>query len=307
MEEKSSVLVFSEEVAEARASGKPLVALESTIIAHGMPYPENLSTALRVEAAVREVGAVPATIAVLNGKLKVGLEKKEIEFLAQSRDVLKASRRDLPIVFLKGGNASTTVSATMIAASFAGIKLFASGGMGGVHRGAQESFDISADLPEIGRTNIGVVSSGVKAILDIGLTLEYLETLGVPVIGFGTDEFPAFYTRESGFKVDRRLDTAKECAELLSIKWKCGLDGGVLIANPAPKEYAMERSVVEEVVEKAVADAKREGFRGKALTPYLLSRIKDLTEGESLAANVELVLCNARLAAEIAKELKALD
>jgi len=306
MMKSSPDLSFSEETAEARASGRPLVALESTIIAHGMPYPDNLSTALRAEEEVRKAGAVPATIAVVGGRLRVGLERKDIEFLATSREVVKASRRDLPGVMLAGGNASTTVASTMFIAARAGISVFATGGMGGVHRGAQESFDISADLPELGRTNIALVSSGVKAILDIGLTLEYLETLGVPVVGYGTDEFPAFYTRQSGFRVDLRLDSPAECARLLALKWRSGLEGGVLVANPVPEEYAMERELVEAAVEEAVAEAEREGVRGKELTPFLLARIKDITEGRSLAANTELVFSNARLASAIAKEFTAL-
>lgn len=305
MRESPADLAFSEEAAEALASGRPLVALESTIIAHGMPYPDNLSVALRAEEEVRKAGAVPATIAVLGGRLRVGLERKDIEFLATSRGVVKASRRDLPGVLLTGGNASTTVASTMFIAARAGIRVFATGGMGGVHRGARESFDVSADLPELARTNIALVSSGVKAILDIGLTLEYLETLGVPVVGYGTDEFPAFYTRESGFRVDLRLDSPAECARLLALKWRNGLEGGVLIANPVPREFAMEREAVESAVEKAVADAEREGVRGKELTPFLLARIKDVTGGRSLAANAELVFSNARLASAIAKELAA--
>ncbi len=305
MKESFSDLVFSEEASEALASGRPLVALESTIIAHGMPYPDNLSVALRAEEEVRKAGAVPATVAVLGGRFRVGLERKDIEFLATSRGVAKASRRDLPGVLLAGGNASTTVASTMFIAARAGIRVFATGGMGGVHRGATESFDISADLPELARTNIALVSSGVKAILDIGLTLEYLETLGVPVVGYRTDEFPAFYTRESGFRVDLRLDSPAECAKLLALKWRSGLEGGVLIANPVPGEFAMEREAVEAAVEKVVAEAKREGVRGRELTPFLLARIKDVTGGRSLAANAELVFSNARLASAIAKELAA--
>ncbi|ERM91546.1 pseudouridine-5'-phosphate glycosidase [Caldanaerobacter subterraneus subsp. yonseiensis KB-1] len=297
---------FSREVKEALDSKKPVVALESTIISHGMPYPENVETAKAVEEIVRKNGAVPATIAIIEGKIKIGLTEKELEFMGTSKEILKASRRDLPVVLAKGLNAATTVSATMICASLAGIKVFVTGGIGGVHRGAEETFDISADLQELAKTDVAVVCAGAKAILDLPRTLEYLETFGVPVIGFKTEEFPAFYTRESGLKVDYMVEDEVEAARVVKTKWDLGLKGGVLIANPIPEEYALDRIYIEKAIEEAIFEADKRGIRGKALTPFLLEKIKDLTEGKSLKANIELVKNNARVGAKIAVQLNKL-
>jgi len=297
---------FSREVKEALDSKKPVVALESTIISHGMPYPENVETAKAVEEIVRKNGAIPATIAIIEGKIKIGLTEKELEFMGTSKEILKASRRDLPVVLAKGLNAATTVSATMICANLAGIKVFVTGGIGGVHRGAEETFDISADLQELANTDIAVVCAGAKAILDLPRTLEYLETFGVPVIGFKTEEFPAFYTRESGLKVDYMVEDEVEAARVVKTKWDLGLKGGVLIANPIPEEYALDRAYIEKAIEEAIFEADRRGIRGKALTPFLLEKIKDLTEGKSLKANIELVKNNARVGAKIAVQLNKL-
>ncbi|MDK2794156.1 MAG: pseudouridylate synthase [Caldanaerobacter sp.] len=297
---------FSREVKEALDSKKPVVALESTIISHGMPYPENIETAKAVEEIVRENGAIPATIAIINGRIKIGLNEKELEFMGTSKEILKASRRDLPVAIAKGLNAATTVSATMICANLAGIKVFVTGGIGGVHRGAEETFDISADLQELANTDVAVVCAGAKAILDLPRTLEYLETFGVPVIGFRTEEFPAFYTRESGLKVDYRVEDEVEAAKVIKTKWDLGLKGGILIANPIPEEYALDRAYIEKAIEEAIFEADRRGIRGKALTPFLLEKIKDLTEGKSLKANIELVKNNARVGAKIAVQLNKL-
>ncbi|NNG67868.1 pseudouridine-5'-phosphate glycosidase [Caldanaerobacter subterraneus] len=297
---------FSREVKEALDSKKPVVALESTIISHGMPYPENVETAKAVEEIVRKNGAVPATIAIIDGRIKIGLTEKELEFMGTSKEILKASRRDLPVVLAKGLNAATTVSATMICASLASIKVFVTGGIGGVHRGAEETFDISADLQELAKTDVAVVCAGAKAILDLPRTLEYLETFGVPVIGFKTEEFPAFYTRESGLKVDYMVEDEVEAARVVKTKWDLGLKGGVLIANPIPEEYALDRIYIEKAIEEAIFEADKRGIRGKALTPFLLEKIKDLTEGKSLKANIELVKNNARVGAKIAVQLNKL-
>jgi pseudouridylate synthase len=295
------------EAAEALASGSPVVALESTIISHGMPYPENVRTALAVEAAVRAAGAVPATIAVMGGRLKAGLSGSEIEALgSRGSRVAKASRRDLPFLVSAGLDGATTVAATMIVAAMAGIRIFATGGIGGVHRGGGESFDVSADLEELGRTEVAVVCAGAKSILDIGMTLEYLETRGVPVIGYGTDEFPAFFARSSGFPVDYRLDAPEETARALIVKWGMGIGGGAVIANPIPAEYAMDGTIIDSAIATALDEARLKGVTGKALTPYLLARINDLTGGGSLEANVALVLNDARAAAEIAVAYSAL-
>jgi len=296
-------LQISEEVKTALSENKPVVALESTIISHGMPYPQNYETALEVENMVRANNAVPATIAIISGIIKVGLEKNDIEFLSRDNNILKASRRDIPVIVSKKLSAATTVSATMISANLASIKIFATGGIGGVHRNANQTFDISADLTEFGQTNIAVVSAGVKSILDIGLTLEYLETLGVPVIGYKTKEFPAFYTRESGINVNYKLDSAKEIADVIKTKWDLGLNGGVLIANPIPEEYSMDKKVIDYAIEKALRKADDKGIKGKEVTPFLLSEIKNITGGLSLNANIQLVLNNAKLAAEIAGEM----
>jgi len=296
-----SHLILSEEVRTALAEKRPVVALESTIIAHGMPYPQNVETAYLVEKTVREGGAVPATCAILNGKLKAGLSEAEIELLGKEGvGVIKASRRDLPYLVSKGQHGATTVASTMIIAHLAGIRIFATGGIGGVHRGAATTMDISADLQELAQTPVAVVSAGAKSILDLGLTLEYLETQGVPVLGYQTDEFPAFFTRRSGFGVDYRLDSPAEIGRLLTIKWELGLQGGVLIANPVPEQYQIDADVIEKTIAEAVKEAAQQGISGKKLTPFLLSRIENLSGGKSLETNVQLVLNNARLAAAIA-------
>lgn len=291
------------EVAEALALGLPVVALESTIISHGMPYPQNVQTALEVEEQVREAGAVPATIGIMKGKLKIGLTPEEIEEFGKSEDTVKVSRRDLATVVARKMNGATTVATTMILAEMAGIRVFATGGIGGVHRGASESFDISADLQELGKTNVAVVCAGVKSILDIGLTLEYLETMGVPVLGYKTEDFPAFYTRTSGYHVDAAVDSPEEVAEILRTKWDLGLDGGVVIANPIPEAFAMDEDLISEAIDTALEEAEALHIRGKESTPFLLAKVKALTDGQSLESNIALVLNNARVAAEIAVAL----
>ena len=297
-------LIISPAVKAALMAGEPVVALESTIISHGMPYPQNVETALKVEETVREAGAVPATIAVIGGQLKAGLTAAEIEYLGKKGPaVTKASRRDLPVLVARGADGACTVATTMIIAHLAGIRVFATGGIGGVHRGAETTMDISADLEELGRTPVLVVCAGAKAILDLGLTLEYLETKGVPVIGYGTEELPAFYTRTSGFKVDYRLDTPEEIANAFRAQQEMGLGGGMLVTNPIPEAYSMDPARINAAIDQAVADARRLGIHGKETTPYLLARVKDLTGGDSLAANIQLVLNNARLAAHIAESL----
>lgn len=294
-------LSVSAPVAEALAKGRPVVALESTIISHGMPYPQNVETALRVEAAIREAGSVPATIAVIGGRLKAGLTPEEIEYLGKKGTaVTKASRRDLPVLVARGEDGATTVTTTMIIAAMAGIKVFATGGVGGVHRGAETTMDISADLEELARTPVMVICAGAKSILDLGLTLEYLETKGVPVIGYGTEELPAFYTRKSGFKVDYRIDTPEELAAAFKAKQEMGLGGGMLVTNPIPEEYSMDKAVIDAAIDRAVSECRQKGIHGKETTPFLLARIKDLTGGDSLEANIALVLNNARLAARVA-------
>ena len=291
----------SPEVGAALAQKRPIVALESTIIAHGMPYPKNVETALRVETAVREGGAIPATCAIIGGRLKAGLSIAELELLGQQgAGVAKASRRDLPLLVARKQHGATTVAATMIIAHLAGIRIFATGGIGGVHRGAPQTFDISADLQELAQTPVAVVTAGAKSILDLPLTLEYLETHGVPVLGYQTNEFPAFYTRQSGLPVDARLESATEIAAVLSAKWALGLNGGVVVANPIPAEFSMPAEQIEKVIAAAVAEAEAAGVKGKALTPFLLARIEQMTEGSSLLSNIELVLNNAQLAAKIA-------
>ena len=295
---KNPYLSLSPEVAKALEEGKPVVALESTSISHGMPYPQNVETALRVEQTIRDNGAVPATIAIIGGKMKAGCTKEEIEYLGKKgQAVIKASRRDLPVLLARGEDGATTVTTTMIIASLAGIKVFATGGIGGVHRGAQQTFDISADLEELAQTQVMVICAGAKSILDLGLTLEYLETKGVPVIGYGTDELPAFYTRHSGFGVDYRIDTPEELAAAFQAKIACGLKGGMLVTNPIPEEYSMDADVINAAIEKALSEADKKGVHGKQCTPFLLAKVKDLTGGDSLAANIQLVLNNARLAA----------
>lgn len=298
-------LEFSKAVAEARNAGQPLVALESTIISHGMPYPQNVATAQQVEAIVRANGAVPATIAILNGKLKVGLSEEELEYLGKKgRDVIKCSRRDLPFILVKGLDGATTVASTMSIAALAGINVFATGGIGGVHRGAAHTMDVSADLQELARTNVAVVCAGAKSILDLNLTLEYLETHGVPVVGFQTEDFPAFYTRKSGLKVDYQIDTVKELAEAIQAKWALELAGGVIVANPIPEEFSMKPEVINAAIEKALEDAENQAIVGKKLTPFLLARIEQITGGNSLQANIQLVLNNAKLAAQLAGRLR---
>jgi len=294
-------LSVSSPVAEALAQGRPVVALESTIISHGMPYPQNVETALKVEAAIREAGAVPATIAVIGGKLKAGLTPEEIEYLGKKGTaVTKASRRDLPVLVARGEDGATTVTTTMIIAAMAGIKVFATGGIGGVHRGAETTMDISADLEELAHTPVMVICAGAKSILDLGLTLEYLETKGVPVIGYGTEELPAFYTRKSGFRVDYRIDTPEELAAAFRAKLEMGLGGGMLVTNPIPEEYSMDKAVIDAAIDMAINECQQKGIKGKETTPFLLARIKDITGGDSLEANIALVLNNARLAARVA-------
>lgn len=293
-------------VKKALDEGKPVVALESTIISHGMPYPKNVETALNVERIVKAEGAVPATIAILNGKLKVGLTEEEIEYLGKAQGVIKTSRRDLPYIVAKGLDGATTVASTMIIANMAGIKVFVTGGIGGVHRGAQESFDISADLQELAHTNVAVVCAGAKSILDLGLTLEYLETFGVPVIGFRTDEFPAFYTRKSGHNVDYKVEDEKELAQIVKTKWDLGLQGGLVIGNPIPEQYEMNYDTINSAISKALAEAEEKGIKGKKVTPFLLSKVKDETDGNSLESNIRLVFNNAQLGARLAVELEKL-
>ena len=291
----------SPEVAKALAAGKPVVALESTIISHGMPYPQNVETALKVEATIRDNGATPATIAIIKGRLKAGLTPEEIEYLGKKgREVAKASRRDLPVLVARKQDGATTVTTTMIIAHMAGIKVFATGGIGGVHRGAETTMDISADLEELAQTPVMVICAGAKSILDLGLTLEYLETKGVPVIGYGTEELPAFYTRKSGFKVDYRIDTPEELAAAFKAKLEMGLKGGMLVTNPIPEEYSMDPDRINAAIDQAIADCNAQGIKGKDTTPFLLARVKDITGGDSLASNIQLVLNNARLAARTA-------
>lgn len=296
-------LKISGEVRTAVLENKAVVALESTIISHGMPYPQNYETALEVEKTVRDSGAVPATIAILKGVIHVGLNNEELEFLSTEKNILKASRRDIPVIISQKMSAATTVSATMICAKLASLKIFATGGIGGVHRNAQNTFDISADLTELAQTNIAVVSAGVKSILDIGLTLEYLETLGIPVIGYKTEEFPAFYTRESGFKVNYKLDSAIDIADMIRTKWELGLNGGVIIANPVPEVHSLDKNLIDKAIDEALIKADERGIKGKDVTPFLLSEIKNITGGKSLDSNIMLVLNNAKLAAEIAKSI----
>jgi pseudouridine-5'-phosphate glycosidase len=295
-------LDIAPEVQAALSENRPVVALESTIISHGMPYPQNVETALRVEQTIRDAGATPATIAIIGGRLKAGLSPEEIEHLGRSgRAVAKASRRDLAVLVARKQDGATTVTTTMIIAAMAGIKVFATGGIGGVHRGAQTTMDISADLEELAQTPVMVICAGAKSILDLGLTLEYLETKGVPVIGYGTDELPAFYTRKSGFKVDYRIDTPEELAAAWKAKLDMGLKGGMLVTNPIPEKDSMDPARINAAIDQAIAEAKEQGIRGKETTPFLLARVKDITGGDSLASNIQLVLNNARLAAATAK------
>ena len=300
-------LSVTPEVQQALRENKPVVALESTILSHGMPYPQNLEFGRQVERIIREEGAVPATIAILDGKMKVGLNEQELERMCRADGIGKVSRRDLATYLATGMPGATTVTTTMIIAAYAGIRFFATGGIGGVHRGAQETFDISADLEELANTSVMVVCAGAKSILDLGLTLEYLETHGVTVIGYGTSELPAFYTRKSGFGVDYELDTPEQLAKAFHVKRELGLRGGLLVTNPIPEEYSMDKEVIDKAIAEAVEDAKKDGIHGKATTPYLLAKIKDLTGGDSLDSNIQLVFNNARLGAAAAVELSKLE
>lgn len=305
---ENSYLDIAPEVGEALQAGRPVVALESTIICHGMPYPQNAETANTVEATVREHGAVPATIAILAGRLKVGLDASEINELARKgRDIIKCSRRDIPFLVANNEDGATTVAATMILAAMAGIRVFATGGIGGVHRGVESTMDVSADLDELARSNVAVVCAGVKSVLDIGRTLEYLETKGVPVVGYQTDTMPAFYTRSSGFAVDYRVDSSIQAAAAIKAKWELRLDGGVVIANPVPEAYALSISEMDRVIDGAIADMNKQGVTGKDTTPFLLGRIAESTDGRSLETNIQLVLNNARVATEIAVELSRIQ
>ncbi len=294
-------LDINPEVASALAEGKPVVALESTIISHGMPYPQNVETALNVEKIIRENGAVPATIAVIGGRLKAGLSPEEIEYFGKKgQAIAKASRRDLAVLCARGEDGATTVTTTMIIAHMAGIRFFATGGIGGVHRGAETTMDISADLEELGQTPVMVVCAGAKSILDLGLTLEYLETKGVPVIGYGTKELPAFYTRTSGFSVDYQIDTPEELAKAFKTQNDLGFQGGMLVTNPIPEEYAMQLEVINKAIDRAIAECNEKGIHGKETTPFLLARVAELTGGDSLASNIRLVYNNAMVAARTA-------
>jgi pseudouridine-5'-phosphate glycosidase len=296
-------LQFSPEVQGARAAGKPVVALESTIISHGMPYPQNVQTAREVEQVIRDAGAVPATIAIIDGRICIGLADEQLELLGQSKDAIKVSRRDLAYVLAQKKLGATTVAATMICAKLAGIEVFVTGGIGGVHRGAETSFDISADLQELAQTGVAVVCAGVKSILDIGLTLEYLETHGVPVVSVGQAAFPAFFTRDSGFRADFQLDTAENQARFIRTKWQLGLDGGVVVSNPVPEAAAMRNEEIDAIIAQALREADEQGVKGKSVTPFLLARIKELTGGRSLATNIALVKHNALVGAKLAVAL----
>ena len=296
-------LSIAPEIEEAIRAGKPVVALESTILSHGMPYPENVTFAHKVEEIVRGEGAIPATTAILGGRLKVGLSAEELELMCKAEGVGKVSRRDVAVYVATGQAGATTVATTMMIAAMAGIKVFATGGIGGVHRGAQETMDISADLQELAKTPVGVVCAGAKSLLDIGLTLEYLETMGVPVLGMGTKDFPAFYCRKSGFQLDYNVESPALCAKILKTKWDLGLEGGAVIANPIPVQYELDFDEMEAVINQALALAKEQGIKGKETTPFLLSHIKELTKGVAFASNVQLAYNNARMASKIAVEL----
>lgn len=294
------------EVKKALDNGEAVVALESTIISHGMPFPQNIESARKCEAIIRENGAVPATIGIINGRIKIGLSDENLEYLGKSKGIIKTSRRDLPVILGKKLDGATTVASTMIASALAGIKVFATGGIGGVHRNAQQTFDISADLMELANTNVAVVCAGAKSILDIGLTLEYLETQGVPVLGFGTENFPNFYTRKSGFNSDYKLESPAEAASVIKTKWDLNLKGGVVIANPIPEEYELDNNAITSKIEKALKEAEKKGIKGKEATPFLLSKLYEITGGESLASNMQLVYNNCKVAAQIAAELSKL-
>jgi len=306
MNDLSRYLQVAPEVRSALDAGKPVVALESTIISHGMPYPKNVETALHVEEIIRQHGAVPATIAIIRGKMTVGCTKEEIEYLGKrGLDVPKASRRDLPVLLARGEDGATTVTTTMIAAALAGIKVFATGGIGGVHRGAETTMDISADLEELAQTPVLVVCAGCKSILDIGLTLEYLETKGVPVLGYRTQEMPAFYTTHSGFQVDYQMDSPEDVAAAFRAKLDCGIRGGMLLTNPIPDAYAMDLDYINANIQEALDECEKLGIRGKKITPFLLDKIQKLTGGKSLEANIQLVYNNVAVGSEVAKALCA--
>ncbi len=294
---------YSDEVKKAMEEGKPVVALESTIISHGMPYPQNIETAKACEEIIRENGAVPATTAIIGGKIKIGLSDDELEFMATSKDIIKASRRDFAYIVSRGLNGATTVASTIIASRLAGIKIFVTGGLGGVHRHAEVTFDISRDLEELAANDIMIVCAGCKSILDIGLTLEYLETKGVPVFGYQTDYMPAFFTRKSEFKVDYNIKNPKEAADAAKAQWELGLQGGILLTNPIPESDSMDEEKINSAIEKALVEAEEKGIHGKETTPFLLSKVLEVTEGKSLEANIALVKNNARLGAEVAKYL----
>ena len=303
----AELLQISPEVQEALNNNQPVVALESTIISHGMPFPQNAQTALEVEATIRQQGVIPATIAIIHGVMKVGLSKEEIELLGrEGHAVTKVSRRDLPFVVAAGKNGATTVASTMIIAAMAGIKVFATGGIGGVHRGAEKTFDISADLQELAKTNVAVVCAGAKSILDLGLTTEYLETYGVPLVGYQTRALPAFFCRTSPFEVSIQLDSAEAIARAMAVKWKSGLHGGLVVANPIPTEFAMPEEQINSAIDRAVKEAQTQGIVGKESTPFLLARVAELTGGDSLKSNIQLVFNNARLACDIAKAYQRL-
>lgn len=303
IEKMKKYLEFSDEVKEAMESGKPVVALESTIISHGMPYPENLKTAKACERIVRENGAVPATTAIIDGKIKIGLTQKELEFMATSKNIIKASTRDYAYIVANKLNGATTVATSILTADLAGIKLLVTGGIGGVHRGAEKTMDISRDLQELAARNVMVVCAGCKSILDIGLTLEYLETFGVPVLGYQTEEMPAFYTRKSGFKLDKRMDTPEEIAETAKVKWDLGINGGILVSNLIPEKDSLDEEKINKAIETALKDAEKDGIKGKETTPYLLSKVLEVTEGKSLISNIALVENNAKIGAQIANYL----
>ena len=302
MKEFKEFIDVNDEVKTAVKEGKPVVSLESTIISHGMPYPQNINTAFELEDIIRKNGAIPATIGIIKGRAKVGLSKDEIEILGTSKDEVKVSKRDIPFVLAKGLNGATTVAGTVIFSALSGINIFATGGIGGVHRGAQQTFDISADLVEVSKDNVAVVCAGAKSILDIGLTLEVLETLGITTVGYETEYFPAFYTRNSGFKADYRCDSPKEIADALFLKWSMNIEGGMIIGNPVPAESEIDHKLISDAIEKALIECNDQGITGKRITPFLLSRIKDITGGKSLVTNIALVKNNAELGAKIAAE-----
>ena len=300
-------LRISEQVKNALEKGLPVVALESTIISHGMPFPENIATAIEIEKIIRDYGVVPATIGIIDGQIIIGMNNEEIEFLGKEKNIQKASRRDLPVIVAKKLHAATTVAATMICADLAGIRVFATGGIGGVHRGAEKTFDVSADLTELATTNVAVVCAGVKSILDITLTLEKLETLGVPVLGYMTKRFPSFYTRDSGLDCDYEMESSAEIAAAMSAKWNMVLQGGLIVANPIPEEYEMDNDYIDGIIEDALRKADELNIKGKNITPYLLDKIKEMTESKSLDANIKLVFNNAAVGAQIARDYSKLE